>query len=122
MKKMLLFICLALVIAYVGLKLLFPLPDENFASPTTHQGPDWEGPLGRAVAPALAIHDGLNGFRPLADGRAAFAARAILILFMDRRIGTHGNGPSFGGTAWVSGGVSVDEPAGAAVGGVRAAA
>ena len=79
MKKMLLFICLALVIAYVGLKLLFPLPDENFASPTTHQGPDWEGPLGRAVAPALALHDGLNGFRPLADGRAAFAARAILI-------------------------------------------
>ena len=62
----------------IGMSLLFPLPEEHFDETTERLPPDWNGPLGQAIRPALDRQPGLSGIRPLADGRAAFAARAIL--------------------------------------------
>ncbi len=71
----------SLLIAVVGifaLRLVFPLPEQNFSEVTERLPASFDGPLGQAIAPALERHPGQNGIRPLADGRAAFAARAIL--------------------------------------------
>lgn len=62
----------------VGLKLGFPLPDQNIAQKTDRYGADWTGPLGVTAEQALARHPGLDGVRPLGNGRAAFAARVVL--------------------------------------------
>ncbi len=61
-----------------ALKLAFPLPDSNFSAATQKQDPDWTGPLGATIQNALNRNPGLDGVRPLGNGRAAFAARAIL--------------------------------------------
>lgn len=61
-----------------GLRMAFPLPVENFAEPGKSLPPDWNGPLGQAIWPAVQLHPGLTGVMPLTDGRAAFTARAVL--------------------------------------------
>ena len=60
------------------LRLAFPLPNENFSEEVFLLPPDWEGPLGQTVQSAIERNPGFDGVRPLADGRAAYAARAIL--------------------------------------------
>ena len=76
--KWLLSVVVLLVIAVVVLRFAFPLPHENFSEPKQRLYPDWEGPLGQAIQTAMERNPGLDGVRPLANGRAAFAARAIL--------------------------------------------
>ncbi len=75
-------ICLIAVvviaIAVVGLRLAFPLPEENFSERTLKQDADWTGPLGETIKNALERNPGRDGIRPLGNGRVAFAARAIL--------------------------------------------
>ncbi|KUJ78470.1 phospholipase [Ruegeria profundi] len=75
-------ICLVLIaviaLAVVGLRLAFPLPEENFSQQTLKQDADWAGPLGETIKNAVERNRGLDGVRTLGDGRAAFAARAIL--------------------------------------------
>ncbi|WP_425085819.1 phospholipase D family protein [Ruegeria profundi] len=67
-----------MAVAIVGLRWTFPLPEENFSQPTFKQDADWDGPLGATIRNALERNPGLDGVRPLGNGRAAFAARAIL--------------------------------------------
>lgn len=67
-----------ILLAIFGLSMAFPLPDENFTEQGERRAPEWTGPLGQAIRPALDLHPGLVGVRPLSDGRAAFAARAVL--------------------------------------------
>lgn len=66
------------VLGIVGLRIAFPLPERNFDEAQESLPPSWEGPLGQAIRLALDRHPGQTGVRPLADGRAAFAARAVL--------------------------------------------
>ncbi|WP_226627620.1 phospholipase D family protein [Alloyangia pacifica] len=74
----LLIVVFALVTFVFGMKLIFPLPDRNFAETQHHLPPDTEGELGRIIAPILTAHDGQSGVLPLTDGRDAFAARVLL--------------------------------------------
>ncbi|WP_170429613.1 phospholipase D family protein [Ruegeria arenilitoris] len=67
-----------IVLAVVGLRWTFPLPQQNFSAEETKQEADWSGPLGATIKNALERNPGLDGVRPLGNGRAAFAARAIL--------------------------------------------
>nr|WP_209835150.1 phospholipase D family protein [Ruegeria sp. HKCCE3926] len=76
--RILLIVVALIAIAIVGLRLAFPLPEENFSELTHRQGADWAGPLGATIQNALDRNPGLDGVRPLGNGRAAFAARAIL--------------------------------------------
>lgn len=76
--KLLLLLGLLLGLSVIGLRFAFPLPARNFPAPSARMPPAWEGPLGEAARQALDRHPGLDGIRPLADGRAAFAARAVL--------------------------------------------
>lgn len=76
--RLLLTLVVAGALAVFGLNLVFRLPGENIGQATDRLPPDWSGPLGAAIGPALDRHPELDGIRPLADGRAAFAARAIL--------------------------------------------
>ncbi|MHA3979792.1 phospholipase D family protein [Halovulum sp. GXIMD14794] len=62
----------------LALRIAFPLPDTNFAEATYSLPANLDGPLGKAIQPALQRHPNQNGVRPLAEGRGAFAARAIL--------------------------------------------
>ncbi|OWU73558.1 phospholipase D family protein [Marinibacterium profundimaris] len=77
LKTLLTILVLCAVIVF-GLKLLFPLPEETFAEATERLPAAPDSPLGRAILPALERHPDQSGIRPLADGRAAFAARVIL--------------------------------------------
>lgn len=76
--KILLSTIALIVVVVFALRVAFPLPKENFAEATERLPANFDGPLGEAILPALERHPGQNGIRPLADGRAAFAARAIL--------------------------------------------
>ncbi|WP_158970114.1 phospholipase D family protein [Chachezhania sediminis] len=76
--KFLAVIVIALAVALVGLMILFPLPSEHFAARSHRLPPDRDGPLAQAILPTTERHPGETGIRPLADGRGAFAARAIL--------------------------------------------
>ena len=76
--KWLLVIAAFFTIGAVVLRTVFPLPEENFSAPTNRLDPDWEGPLGRVIQGAMERNPGLDGVRPLFDGRFAFAARAVL--------------------------------------------
>ena len=76
--EVLLFIALLLVTFVFGMKLIFPLPKQNFAERQLRLPPDTEGELGRIIAPIVAAHPGESGVLPLADGRDAFAARMLL--------------------------------------------
>ncbi|MCA0943079.1 phospholipase D family protein [Salipiger pacificus] len=76
--EVLLFVILLLVTFVFGMKLIFPLPDRNFAERQLQLPPDSEGELGRIIAPITAAHAGQSGVLPLADGRDAFAARVLL--------------------------------------------
>ncbi|MGR3615008.1 MAG: phospholipase D family protein [Paracoccaceae bacterium] len=74
--------CLIVVAVFAaaigGLKLAFPLPEENFSEPSLSKDANWVGRLGATIQNALERNPGLDGVRPLGNGRAAFAARAIL--------------------------------------------
>ncbi|NDR56157.1 phospholipase D family protein [Aliiruegeria sabulilitoris] len=76
--KVSLYFIAAIAICVIGLKLAFPLPSTNFSEPVEMQPASWSGPLGSTIQPALERNPGLDGVRPLGDGRAAFAARVIL--------------------------------------------
>ncbi|WP_170476485.1 phospholipase D family protein [Ruegeria arenilitoris] len=76
--KIFLILVAVIAVAIFGLRLAFPLPKENFSERTLKQDPDWTGPLGATIQNALERNPGLDGVRPLGNGRAAFAARAIL--------------------------------------------
>ncbi len=76
--RLLLTVGVVITVAIVGLKLVFPLPEENFSERTLKQDADWTGPLGETIQNAIERNPGLDGVRPLGNGRAAFAARAIL--------------------------------------------
>ncbi|MGI1664233.1 phospholipase D family protein [Palleronia sp. KMU-117] len=81
MKSLMIFVLVAVLVVVLGifgLRLAFPLPKENFAERVESLPPDWDGSLGQAARRALEQHPDLNGIRPLADGLAAFAARAVL--------------------------------------------
>ncbi len=67
-----------IALSVVGLRLAFPLPEQNFSRQTLKLDADWAGALGETIQYALNHNPGLDGVRPLGDGRAAFAARAIL--------------------------------------------
>ncbi|WP_171125632.1 MULTISPECIES: phospholipase D family protein [unclassified Ruegeria] len=75
--RILLTVVVVITIAVVGLKLAFPLPEKNYSEQTLKQDPDWDGPLGATIKQAIERNPGLDGVRPLGNGRAAFAARAI---------------------------------------------
>jgi cardiolipin synthase C len=62
----------------VALRTIFPLPEKNFLAPMYSLEPDWEGPLGQVIQSAMERNPELDGVRPLANGRVAFAARAVL--------------------------------------------
>ncbi|PSL19389.1 phospholipase D family protein [Shimia abyssi] len=64
--------------AIFSARLIYPLPEQNFATEGRALPPDWDGPLGQTIKPALETHSGLDGVHPLGNGRLAFAARAIL--------------------------------------------
>ncbi|QEW21040.1 Putative cardiolipin synthase YbhO [Marinibacterium anthonyi] len=76
--KLILAALLAIVISLLGLSFLCRLPDRDGIQTTDRLPPAWEGPVGAAIRPALDHHAGMDGIRPIADGRAAFAARAVL--------------------------------------------
>ncbi|WP_170470236.1 phospholipase D family protein [Ruegeria arenilitoris] len=73
-----LIVAAVIALAVVGLRWTFPLPQQNFSAEVTKQEADWSGPLGATIKNALERNPGLDGVRPLGNGRAAFAARAIL--------------------------------------------
>lgn len=64
--------------AIFALRLLFPLPETNFAEPEFKTPENWDSLVGRAVQKALQSNPDLDGVRPLGSGRLAFAARALL--------------------------------------------
>ncbi|MDE0588888.1 phospholipase D family protein [Halocynthiibacter sp. C4] len=76
--RVLLAIAAVIALFVVGMRIAFPLPDENFASTETRSEPQWDTNLGQAIKSAVEAHSDLNGLRPLTDGRDAFAARALL--------------------------------------------
>ncbi|SDK97711.1 phospholipase D family protein [Aliiruegeria lutimaris] len=76
--KVSLYAVAVIAICVIGLKLAFPLPSTNFSEPGEKQPASWSGPLGTTIQPAQARNPGLDGVRPLGDGRTAFAARVIL--------------------------------------------
>ena len=76
-------VALALVVVIVGIaiftmRVLYPLPELEGRSESTHLQPSAETPLGKALLPATEAHPGQSGIWPLADGREAFAARILL--------------------------------------------
>ncbi len=76
--RVLLIVVALVASSLVALKLAFPLPKENYSEQTWKRDAVWSGSLGTSIQDALQWHPDLNGVRPLGDGRAAFAARAIL--------------------------------------------
>lgn len=76
--KTVFYIIVLAAIFVIGMRLAFPLPDTNYAEAAYKSDPDWEGPLGRAIAVVQERNPDLDGIRPLGNGRAAFAARAVL--------------------------------------------
>ncbi|MBO9448105.1 phospholipase D family protein [Ruegeria sp. R14_0] len=73
-----LIVAAVIALAVIGLRWAFPLPQKNISEVVTKQAADWSGPLGATIKNALDRNPGLDGVRPLGNGRAAFAARAIL--------------------------------------------
>lgn len=68
-----------LAVSIVGLRLAYPLPNPSVPEVSERAPQAWDSPLGVVARHAIDRHPGLSGIRPLADGRGAFAARAILI-------------------------------------------
>ena len=71
-RRVALCLCIAAVAGCAGI----PPPAARTTSAAFAQTLD--SPLGRAVAPLVALHPGQSGVYPLADGRDAFAARMAL--------------------------------------------
>ncbi len=68
----------ACAVGILLLRLAYPLPVSNYSHQTSKKSPSWDGPLGAVIDAAMSRNPGRDGVRPLRNGRAAFAARAIL--------------------------------------------
>lgn len=85
-RKILLVLPVAIVAGAVTLSSCSTLPAlERREASTAPRDTDGTR-LGRAVAPAAAAHPGLAGIHVLADGRDAFAARAVLAQLAERSL------------------------------------
>lgn len=76
--RVLLWLLLALLIAGLLLRLLFPLPPLEPRTESRFVPVDLATPLGRGAATLTRPHAGLTGVHLLNDGRTAFAARVAL--------------------------------------------
>ncbi|CUH41816.1 phospholipase D family protein [Ruegeria atlantica] len=80
MRLVKIFVVVAAAFAFsiLLLGLAYPLPTSNFSHQTSKAPPSWDGPLGQVIDAAMSRYPGKDGVRPLRNGGAAFAARAIL--------------------------------------------
>ncbi|MHA7882961.1 phospholipase D-like domain-containing protein [Nitratireductor rhodophyticola] len=72
-------IALAVVLAVIVLRLVFPLPDISGREPQNAIAADPATQLGRLLQAGEAAHPGKTGVLPLADGKDALASRLALI-------------------------------------------
>lgn len=76
--RFLLVLVIVLAIAIVALRLLYPLPDLEGRTESSHLPISSDTTLGQSVMTASEAHPGESGIWPLADGREAYAARILL--------------------------------------------
>lgn len=76
----------AAAVAVVAMRLAFPLPERPAAMDALPVPEASEGGLTRSARTLAAVHPGLSGVAPLADGPGAFAARVALIDAAERSV------------------------------------